>query len=224
MTFLLLSTTDTVHSDVFAHRCWPTNRLSVDRIKSISYWKNLVRYLAVHWESTCDAAVGVSVLVVISVLCRKPHTSAVGEGIREVTREVPDLNDVVFGRTVQWELIFSPVFLLLPVRKIDTQDVNPLLSKAVDFLQAQPKVPCNKTVPKWILEMNFHAIYSFIIYSCWYLFRIRKSCIMYRFALKENTYFANLQILAHICSMTGQIPLNHRPCAGWQLNRHLQNY
>lgn len=63
----------------------------------------VVRCFAAHWEFTCVTAiaVGVSVVVIISVLCREPHASTVGQGIREVTREVTDLNDVVFGRTVQ---------------------------------------------------------------------------------------------------------------------------
>lgn len=39
----------------------------------------------------------------------------------------------------------------------------------------------------------------------------------------KNTYFASLRTRAHTCSMTGQIPPNHRPCAGRQLNLRLQN-
>lgn len=150
--FLLLSATDTFHSDGFPHSHWPTNHLSVDQVKKHIRKNVIIGHFGVLWASTCVTTVAIGVLVVISipVLCREPHAGAVGQGIRQITREVSDVNDVVFGRTLQWELIFSPVSLLLPVLQINTQDVNPLLSKAVDFLQAQPKVICNKTVPKLI--------------------------------------------------------------------------
>lgn len=72
-------------------------------MKSIGYWENLaVGYSAERWESTCVTAVAVGVwVVVVSVLGREARASAVGQGIGEVTREVTDLDAVVFGRTVQ---------------------------------------------------------------------------------------------------------------------------
>lgn len=44
-----------------------------------------------------------------------------------------------------------------------------------------------------------------------------------RNTVNKNTHFASLRTRAHTCSMTGQIPPNHRPCAGGQLNPRLQN-
>lgn len=55
------------------------------------------------WGSTCVTvtAVGVSVVIVNSVLCRESHAYIVGQDIRQVTREVTGFNGVIFGRTFQ---------------------------------------------------------------------------------------------------------------------------
>lgn len=63
----------------------------------------IIGHFGVLWVSTCVTAVAVGVLVVIGipVLRSEPHAGAVGQGIRQITREVSDVNDVVFGRTLQ---------------------------------------------------------------------------------------------------------------------------
>lgn len=47
------------------------------------------------------SAVGVSEVVIISVFSGEYHARAVGHGIRQVTREVTDLEGVVLGGTLQ---------------------------------------------------------------------------------------------------------------------------
>lgn len=52
---------------------------------------------------TCVVATAFGALVVfiISVFCGESHASAVGQGIRHVTREVADMKNVVFGWILQ---------------------------------------------------------------------------------------------------------------------------
>lgn len=47
------------------------------------------------------SAVGVSLVVIMSVYCGESHAGAVGHGIRQVTREMADMKVVVLGGTLQ---------------------------------------------------------------------------------------------------------------------------
>ncbi len=61
----------------------------------------LLNQLVKLFTCVIASAVGVSVVVIISVFCGESYAGAVGHGIRQVTREVADMKGVVFGGTLQ---------------------------------------------------------------------------------------------------------------------------
>lgn len=61
----------------------------------------MLNHLVKLFTCVIASAVGVSVVVIISVFCGEFHAGAVGHDIRQVTSKVADMKGVVFGWTLQ---------------------------------------------------------------------------------------------------------------------------
>lgn len=87
--------------------------------------------------------------VVVSIPGGEPHAGVVGHGVRQVPRQVAEVQGVVGGRTPQGDLVLRPAPLISPVLQVDTEDGGSRLAyEAVDLPQTEPELPWKTQTPR----------------------------------------------------------------------------
>lgn len=87
-------------------------------------------------------AVEVLVVVIVPVPGREHHARMVAHGIRQISKQVREVNGVVALWAVEVESVFDDVLSLSPVLQLDVKDIVALSSERVDLPEAKPKLSC----------------------------------------------------------------------------------
>lgn len=81
---------------------------------------------------------------VVSVLGGKHHSRVVAQGVGQTSRQINESYGIVTRRAFEVKSVFDKVSVLLPVFQLDVKDRVPLRGKGVHFLEAQPKLTCER--------------------------------------------------------------------------------
>lgn len=71
---------------------------------------------------TCVAVGTVGVLVAVPVLGGEHHARVVAHGVRQISRQMREVNGVVTLRTIKVKSVFDGVPALFPVFQLDVKD------------------------------------------------------------------------------------------------------
>lgn len=88
--------------------------------------------------------VGARVFVIVPVLGGEHHACVVAHGVRQISRQVREVNGVVSLRTIKVEFVFDEAPALFPVFQLDVKDGVALSGKRADLPETQPKLPCER--------------------------------------------------------------------------------
>lgn len=91
-------------------------------------------------------AVGVLVVVIVPVLGGEHHACVVFHGVRQISRQMREVNGVVALWTIKVKSVFDEAPALFPVFQVDVKDRVALSSQRLDLPETQPKLTCERDI------------------------------------------------------------------------------
>lgn len=121
------------------------DKYSLNPVHSIT-WDKHVNLMHICFTCVVVGTVGVRVFVIVPVLGGEHHACVVAHGVRQISRQMREVNGVVALWTIKVKFVFDEAPALFPVFQLDVKDGVALSGQRVDLPETQPKLPCERDI------------------------------------------------------------------------------